>query len=342
MNIKDILNADVETVGWWIRQGFVWWIDELVSVLPETWRARFSRGTGTIVEFNDDLTLREDGTALPDAPRAKRNVTIALPLSKVLTRTLEYPLLPLADIRRMVALDIDRLTPFREEAVFYDLEVIQRDQQNERQKILLGVLPRATVTQALSRAEANDLVPSAIGAMGNAGSNIHFDFLPAARNAQGAGRMKMSYWWAAVGVLAVANIGLLVFRDSSDLEALRQNVESQRATVAVALRLRGKVAAESERRAELLAEKKHNDPLFVLNAVSKALPTNAWAQRFEWNGQTVHIAGYRNGTADLLTPLETSNALHNAHEIGSSMQAPKDKTTKPFDIAADVKPGAAR
>jgi general secretion pathway protein L len=347
MNVKDILNADVQTVGWWLRRGFIWWIDQLLAMLPADWRARFGRRTSTVVEFGDDLALHRQGEAQAFdpatlSPREKRNVTIALPLRKVLTRTLDYPMLPLNDIRRMIALDIDRLTPFRADAVFYDTEIIHRDPQSERQQILLGVLPRVTVTEALARAAANDLVPSALGAVGNAGSNVHFNFLPAARNALGSGSSYVPYWWAAVAVLVAVNLGLLAFRDSNDLDTLRQNVESQRATVSVALRLREKVEAEAARRAALLARQAHNSPLRILDAVTKALPANAWAQHFEWNGQTVRIAGYRNGPADLLGPLEASSVVHNVHTLDTEPQSAKETTIKPFNIAADLKEGAAR
>jgi len=114
MNIKDLLNADVQTVGWWIRQGFVWWMEELMAMLPDGWRERLGRSSSTIIEFGDGFALRKDSEAhafdpATLSPRQKRNVTIALPLHQVLTRTLEYPLLPINDIRRMIALDIDRL-----------------------------------------------------------------------------------------------------------------------------------------------------------------------------------------------------------------------------------------
>jgi len=193
----------------------------------------------------------------------------------------------------------------------------------------------------LARAAANDLVPAAIGAVGDVGSNTHFDFLPAARRALGASQTRIPYLWAVVCVLAVVNLALLAFRDSTDLAALRQNVESQRATVAVALRLREKVVTEAARRSALLDRQARNNPLRVLDAVSKALPTNAWTQRFEWNGQTVRIAGYRNGPADLLAPLEASGVLHNAHALDADLQPAKENVFKPFNVVADVKRGAA-
>jgi len=347
MNVKDVLNADLQTVGWWIRQGFVWWTEELLALLPDGWRERFGRSTSTIIEFGDGLALRNDSEsrALDPAtlsPKQKRNVTIALPLRQVLTRTLDYPLVPINDIRRMIALDIDRLTPFHADAVFYDTEIIQRDPQSERQQILLGVLPRATVSDAMARAASYDLVPAAIGAVGDAGSNIHFDFLPSARRALGAGQTRIPYWWAAVGVLVLANIGLLAFRDSADLATLQQNVDSQRLTVDVALRLRGKVDAEATRRAAILERKARNNPLRVLDAVTKALPANAWTQHFEWNGQTVRITGYRNGPADLLGPLEASNVLHNARALDADVQPAKENAFTPFNITADVKQAGAR
>jgi Tfp pilus assembly PilM family ATPase len=59
-------------------------------------------------------------------------------MSRVFTRELDLPLLPPNDMRRLVALDIDRLTPFPAEAVYFDLEIIQRDADRGKQRVLAG------------------------------------------------------------------------------------------------------------------------------------------------------------------------------------------------------------
>ena len=50
MNLQDLLNADVSSIGEWIRQGFSWWVDELSTLLPASWRDRLSSRPKRLVE----------------------------------------------------------------------------------------------------------------------------------------------------------------------------------------------------------------------------------------------------------------------------------------------------
>ena len=350
MNIKDILFLDMETTGRLIRQGLAWWIDELLALVPPQWRAKFAQRPKLIVDWNEQgLTAREGSNAKPfDAASHTSgeldNATIVVPMSHVLTRELDLPLLPPNDIRRLVALDIDRLTPFRVDTVYFDTEIIQRDADRGKQRVLLGVMPRAAFAEVLERAQSAGLSAAAVGMRGEAGSNIHFDFLAQARGSGGVSgaRARLPLWWAAVAVLMVANVGLFAYRDSTSLDELRSNVDSQQATVALAMRLHSKVEAEAERRTALLDRFAHNAPLRIWNAVTNVMPANAWARRFEWNGQTVQVSGYEKGPADLLVKFESSPVLRNARALSTNAKPAAPNTPEAFEIAADIRPTVKR
>src|SRR6185437_12851132 len=200
-----------------------------------------------------------------------------MPAGQVLTRQIEPPILSAGDLKRVVALDLDRLTPFRPEYVLFDTDVIGRDDENGRQQVLLGVVPRAAVMKAAEEARARDLEPAAIG-VAYSGQKTALNFLPALREAEGgtAARRRATYAWVAAGVLMAFNLFLLNYRDASQTNQLRETVESQQGPVAVAMRLRDKVQKEAARRADLLKQMKQNSPLQVLDAVSQSLPDGAW------------------------------------------------------------------
>jgi general secretion pathway protein L len=350
MNIKDILNSDMETIGRLIRQGLAWWLDELFSLVPQEWRARLTQRPKLIVDWDErGLSAREGNVSKPFDPathtsRELDNATIVLPMSRVLTRELDLPLLPLNDIRRLVALDIDRLTPFPADAVYFDTEIIQRDAERGKQRVLLGVMPRAAFAEVLERVQSAGLGAAAVAMSGGAGSNVHFDFLAQARGTSGVGgaRARVPLWWAAVALLVIANIGLFAYRDSAALDELRNDVDSQSGTVALAMHLHAKVETEAERRTALLERLAHNAPLRILDAVTKALPANAWARRFEWNGQTVQVAGYKQGPADLLGKFEASPVLRNARALSTNAKPAAPNTPEAFEIAADIRPTVKR
>jgi general secretion pathway protein L len=349
MNYKDILNADLQTVARWMRGGVDWWIEELEQAMPASWRTRLSARREVIAEIGEaDVVFRGKAGAPIDSQALSRNerdhVQLVVPMKQVLTRVLDFPLLPMTDVRRMVALDIDRLTPFHADAVVFDTEFLRRDSERGRQQVLLGVMPKAAAGETLARARKLDLMPASLGAFAGVGSNTHFDFLPALEGGIGrlGARARLPYWWAAVVALLFLNFWLIAYRDSAELDSLKQIVDSQAAPVEVALRLRDKVDAETERRADLIKRRAANSSLAVLDAVTKALPANAWTQTFEWNGQTVHLAGYSNGPADMLKALESSPSLHNARTMSQSALPAKASGMQSFDVSVDSGKGAVK
>lgn len=340
MNAKDVLNADVEVVWQWIRQGAGWWLAELEALLPADWRERLAPGPATVAELRDNRLIVRAG--VPAAPRlplvtpAPARVRIVLPRELLLVREMEVPALPLSDVRRMVALDIDRLTPFRPDTVLFDVVLIGGAAASGKQRALLGVIRRETAERVLSLAAAQNLAPVE---MRIANANP-FDFMPAARQMEGAApAARKLYWWGAVAGLAAANLLLLIARDVTDLDRLRDATGAQASSIAVAERIGDKVEAEQARRAALLDARARNAPLPVLDAATRAIPAGSWATRLEWNGRSVHVAGFRDPKFDIMRAFESSPLFRNAKATvaqgGSGNQ-------QAFDLTADRDPRSLR
>ena len=346
MNAKDLMNMDMETAIQWLLHGWHWWIDELMSMLPPEWRERLVRRSHVIAEINKSgsLVYRDEESNQSFAVKPRGPIKFLVPANHVLTREIELPLLPMSDVKRMIALDIDRLTPFQSDQVYFDAEVVARDQDGGRQQVALGVLPRAAAAKFLDFARENNLQPAAIGVAGGGGvAAPNFDFLAAMRSAEGGdvAQRRSLYWWGGAVVLILLNLALLTYRDTSSLDELRQNVEAQQAPVRVALRTRGKVDHETARRIELLERKRKSSPLPVLDAVTKALPQDAWVSRFEWNGRMVHIRGQKKTSNDILARLEASPVLHNARSLTTETHSDPNANQQ-FDMQADRQFGGAR
>jgi general secretion pathway protein L len=341
MNAKDFFNMDMETALHWLLLAWRWWVNELLEMLPPQWRERLSRKSHAVAEVRDGAIVYrsgEDGAPLAAKPRGR--VTFLVPRANVLTREIDLPVLPMSDVKRMVALDIDRLTPFQADQVYFDAEIVSRDTETGRQLVAIGVLPRDAAGQLLDYAAASDLHPAAMGIADESGAP-RFDFIAAMRESSGgdAAQKRAVYWWAGVGVLVVLNLFLLTYRDSNSLDQLRQAVEAQQGPVSVALRTRDKVDRETARRAALMDDKKRSSPMPVLNAVTAAMPMDAWVHRFEWNGRTVHVIGQRKTSTDILARLEASPVLRNAHSLAMATRA--DPSNPNFDLAAEREMGKA-
>jgi general secretion pathway protein L len=338
MNLKDLLSTDHEAIAQWLMHAFRWWIDELMTLVPPEWRDRLLQRNAIVAELKDDgIEYRDEKTneILREKPRGAIRVLVSP--DKVLTRQVDLPILPASDIRRIVSLDLDRLTPFQSDQILFDTEILARDEENGRQKILLGVLPRSGAAQVLERIRAVNLQPAAIGVASAGGTRPGFDFLPSLIEAEGgsAARRRATYFWAAVAVLIIFNVFLLNYRGSNALDQLRETVESQQAPVTVAMRLRDKVEHEATRRADLLKQQAQSSPLRILDAVTQVIPSDAWVERFEWNGRAVHIRGFRKGVPDLLARLEASPVLRNARSLASDSRAGTTVGDASFELTAD-------
>jgi len=345
MNAKDLLNMDMETATQWLLHFWRWWTGELMAMLPPEWRERLTRRLRVTAELRGGQMIyrnEETGAQLMTKPRGP--IKFLLPAERVLLREVELPLLPMSDLKRMIALDIDRLSPFQADQVYFDADVIARDQENGRQQVAVGILPRAAADQALADAQAHDLVPAALGIKPREPDEAYgFDFLAAMRDAQGgdAAQRRSLYWWGAAAALFAINLFILTWRDSSSLDQLRQTVETQQTSVNIAMRTRARVDHESAQRAALLEAKRRNAPLPVLDAVTAAMPMDAWVRRFEWNGRSVHVTGQRKTSQDILARLEASPELRNAKSLSPDNHTDAAGNIA-FEFSADRDLGGAK
>ncbi|HEY5072440.1 MAG TPA: PilN domain-containing protein [Caulobacteraceae bacterium] len=346
MNLRDLLNSEMSlrSIVTMARQGLRWWIDELAALLPMAWRASLSSSPRTMAEHAPDGGWRfwHDGLPLEAArpPRSAKGVVgLLLPPDAVLVRELTAPRMPAADVRRMLSLDIDRLSPLGPDLIHSDSEVIDRDLAGGKQSVLLGIVPRAAASRLVQAARADGLLPASLGVILDGESRRpHFNFLPAVREAAGepTGGGARPYLWGAVAALMMLNLAVLVGRDMTDVSRLRRVVEAQRPTVNAVMRMRRQIQSEEERRRDLVARGARTEPLRMLNAVTQAVPSGAWVQHLEWNGQALRLVGFKAAGLDMAAAIRGSGAFTNPRSLTTD-SAPRTLGGQPFDITADAR-----
>jgi len=350
VTLQELLNSDMDlaTLAAVARQGFAWWIEELASMLPAGLRARLSSQPRVLAEPLDTGGWRvwRDGNLVEmgPTPTVKETVGILLPTSQVLVREVPAPRMPSADVRRMLSLDIDRLSPLAPELIHFDMEVIDRDSGEGKQTVSVGIVPRTTALALVERARAQGLKPATLGVK-TGGEPIaqRFDFLPAVLEAAGE-KQKTGlgvYLWGAVAALFVINLAVLVGRDMADVASLRHLAEAQRPAVSAALRLRGRVEAEEARRGDLVNRGQKNEPLRMLSILTQAIPSGAWVQHLEWNGQALHIVGFAAADVDMAAAIRGTGAFANPRSL-TVEQTTGAASVRPFDITADARPAVRR
>ena len=137
--------------------------------------------------------------------------------------------------------------------MFFDTEVLERNRETGRQRVLLGILPRASATEILARVRNAGVEPLTLAAQpagGGLKDASHFDFLAVMQDSPDEARAqrRLLLWWGGVAALVAANLFIAIYRDTDKTQALQNAVDVQQGRVAVALHLRQKVTSESARR----------------------------------------------------------------------------------------------
>lgn len=341
MNLQAILNADLATIGRWLSAGFVWWIDELSGLVPERYRRNARRPARWTARVGDDgaIQLWRDGRptqAAPPSPSAGWRADVVLPSEAVLVRDLDLPRLSSADLRRMLTANMDRFTPFPAERIYFDAPVFVRPGTEARARVRLAVIARARALDALAAARALGLEVERLGTQDEAGLP-EFDFMAAIRTDLGgsSGRRRLAQWWCACACLVMLNILTVVLMDMRDVRRLTTAVEAEQPRVAAATRIREAATAERSVRLSLLVRRSQNEPLRIVDALTKALPEGQWTHRLEWNGRTVRIVGFKTQGFDVPAALRRAPALTNPRSLLADMPVKTAAGVEPFDVIAD-------
>jgi general secretion pathway protein L len=276
---------------------------------------------------------RENGPA-----ETGRLVELRAPAAAVLVQELDLPPLSAADRRRLLELNMDRYTPFTAAQVYFDAVVVGTADSEGRQRIRLGVLEKSRARAVLDLAEALGLTVKRLGVAAAAdGEAPPFDFMPAVRQDRGeAARLGLRGWlWAGCAALALANVLVAVISDMRDVDRLQEMVDAQRPMVERVARVRTAVEGERRRRLDLLTRRSAQEPLRILDAVSRALPPQAWVERLEWNGRNLRLVGFKPPELDLAGALH-GPVLANVRSLASDMPTKTASGQASFDVLADT------
>ena len=348
MTLTDLLTTemDLDSLLALGRQGLAWWFDELASLLPASWRRRLSSRPAAWIQPDDahQLRLNVDGriSAAPPGASMRGRLGLLAPLGAVLTREIPVPRMPAADVSRMIALDIERLSPLAPELVYFDHEILDRGDDGGPQRVLLGIIPRTEADALVARAWSSGYRPVRFSApAADVADTPRFNFLPAVMQTPGARSEDpvRRYGWIAAIVLILVNVAALVGRDMIAVARLRQTVEAQRPGVDAVQRLRSRVLAEDVRRLELIARGRRRDPLRLLSILTSALPAGASVQRLDWDGATLRIVGYERADSDVALAIRGSGAFVDDKLLTGAITA---TSFRPFDLTAVARAPARR
>lgn len=329
MNLSELLNADMTTLARMARSGFDWWVGELESMAP----AGLLRGR-TLTAWH----RFEQGSVVP-ASRAGVD-TLVIPHELCLVRTLNLPRLPQADLAALIALDADRIMPVPADSIVIGSRILGPVEESggaaaaaDMVRVQVGALPIARARAVAEAAREAGVAPAHVGPLDAAGERLDFDLAPAMRSAGllPARPAVARFWWAAVAVLVLVNIGTAVLRDQQQVDRLQALVDAQAPALTAVRRIEDRVIGNARTVKALNERREAHQPLRLMATVGGALPDKAWIQRFEWDGKSLRLTGYAAPGINVVSVLKASGLFASVRASRSEAVA-ETETGRPFDL----------
>ena len=345
-----------------------WWSGELIQLVPERFAMHTDRtpllvvdaAAATLVDprpgaaeqrvelagLDDERRKAAVRGLLERAGEAKMRARAVLGPQDALVRRVTMPAATEENLRQVLAFEMDRLTPFRADEVYFDYRVLSRDAAAGQLVLQLAVARRELVDARVAalRSLGVSVQGVALREPATAGG-APLDLLPSEqRGERGSPRERMVRRGLAIAVALLFAVALalpLVQKRSAwlalnpEVDAARQKAE---ATSTLASELDRQVADYNF----LLTRKLGTYPaIAVLEDVTRLLPDNTWVQQMDIRtvGKTreVQIVGETASASKLIEILEASTLLQNAAFRGTVTRGSQPNTER-FMIAAEIRP----
>jgi len=227
-----------------LRSFWQWWTAELLAILPDSMQQSITAsednlfvqisGTDLVIFQGNIERMQElvrfpidvDDKALPEINTPSHQVTLLLPPQAVLDTGVTMPAATEENLREVLAFEMDQLTPFTADEVYYGFEITERSPSKNSISLRLLVAPRTTVDELNSTLQRAGLSPTVITTKVDSSCLGAINLLPKPH----AGREKITERWlntclaAIVGLLLIATIAIPLVQKQSLIGELKPRV----------------------------------------------------------------------------------------------------------------------
>lgn len=346
-----------------------WWAGEMARMVPERFASLggASRVPQLAVE-GDDVVLVEPKPAegvqarvsvAQDAGRAQASLRtllgragetrsrarVLLGPGEALVRRATMPAATEENLGQVLGFEMDRLTPFRAEEVYFDYRVIGRDAAAGTIQVLIALARRDLVDARVERLRALGLTVEGVNAREDA---LHgaapLNLMPAEARGGREAPAERAAKRGLLGVVVVLLVVVLAYPPWSKREAIKA-LHPVEAKAQAEAQVVGRLSQELERLVgeyNFLLARKHGSPpmLAYIEEISRLLPDNTWVQQLDiktaGKARELQIQGETASSSKLIEILEQSTLLQNAAPRGTVTRGSLPGTER-FAIAAEAK-----
>ena len=325
-----ILNSLSSNFRWSPATFWRWWRDGLLGWLPAKVRGKLlGPSRRLLIQPNaDGLALFRQDRAEPEAlveqswatldretlrklikTERPAMMVVQMPAERALTRSVMLPLAAAANLHQVLGYEMDRLTPFSANQLYYDALILERQPEQRRIRVELSALPRSEVDPHLEALAALGILPDGIEVSGGRpGMNLlPMDKRP--RRGVWSRRLRNLLMMFSLSLaLAAALLPLWQYRALVIRLQNQVNVLHKESGQVLTLREQLEKAVESSR---FLLQKKQSTPPIVdlLRELTAILPDTTWLERLQIKGDTVQLIGQSTSASALVSVIEESKLL---------------------------------
>ncbi len=259
--------------------------------------------------------------AAPDFSLSR--LTVLLPKTTVLCRRIEMPVMADGDLRSAVELQIDRLSPFRADAVRFGVRVVDRDRVEGKTTVDVAIAPLALVEAVEQRLRAMSLTPTAVDVDGGNGARMGFDLRAPklAGTPRKALLINLGFVCGAALAWYVAGVSLDAAR-GREIEGWQARIAELRPLAQRSASLRQQLEAMTQPFAMARAHRP-GLTLEIVDALTKLLPDSARLTELRLTGDAIELTGFASDAPGLIAKVEASKLFKEVKFRSPVMRRPE-------------------
>jgi len=328
-----------------IAEMSAWWVRQMRSLLPgraaaapdamivalESWGEDPLTATGAVLRRRgggEAVAGRLDFSRPWPAGAVPPMTGLRLPAGMVLQRDVILPLAAERDLQAVLGFEMDRLTPFEANQVYWGIAGLRRDTARETLLFTLIFVLRQPVERLLEALASINLRPSFVE---STAGRIE---LLVNRGRQSVTRHA---WLTLCGVLALACLLIPVIKQQLALDNTAAKLAALAPARDEAMQLRQRLAVAASGQAAIAAAQASGDALHSLAALTAALPDGTWLTDLTLKSGDLVIDGESSNAAKLISVLAGTPGFHDPKFIAPVTRA-MDGSADLFSIHVTVTP----
>lgn len=347
-------------VGRPLTDFWVWWKDELASIIPISLRNMLFSSKKLVLEINGDnvdvyriigskknvvgtLPLIDLTTHQNDEVIREPNATerlLCLPQTMVLEKNVVFPMATEENLREVLSYEMDRLTPFSAEQVFYDYFILSRDKKKNTIEMKLIVVPKDRVSPLINQLQSSGFQPHVVTVKSSKTEGyLPINILPPEKRARKMNALRLVNFALSVFLVILLLIAIIfpIWSKQQTIKMLEPEVAAYTKKAAETVKLREQVATAKDE-AMFIGEKKNASVLIldILDELTHIIPDDTWINQLELRNDEVNIHGESISSAALLQIIESSDLFIHA-QFRSPVTQNRQANTERFHLSANIK-----